>query len=69
MSDNLENEAKIKTVYELLNQAVAGGIDELIGNISKNKGHLDAIGKAKLKDLLKIAPEEHWLNIIKNREL
>lgn len=69
VSDNLENEAKIKTVYELLNQAVAGGIDELIGNISKNKGHLDAIGKAKLKDLLKIAPEEHWLNIIKNREL
>lgn len=69
VSKNTENEAKIKRTNEILSQAIASGLDELVENISKNKGHLDAIGKAKLKELLKTNPEDYWLNIIKNKEL
>ena len=69
VSGNVENENKIKAANEALSQAISSGLDELVGNISSNKGHLDAAGKAKLNELLKLNPEDYWLNIIKNKEL
>lgn len=69
VSGNVENETKVKSANEALDQAIASGLDDLMRNISSNKGHLDATGKARLEDLLKVTPENYWLNIIRNKEL
>lgn len=68
IAENTENAEKVKTVQSLLTKAVDEGLDNLINNISQNKGHLDTSTKKQLNELLSINPNDYWLNFIKNKE-
>ena len=62
------NSEKLKTAKTTLDNAIANGLESLIYDISRNNGHLDAKSKAYLDELLKINPNDYWLNFIKNKE-
>lgn len=66
--ENEVNAEKVRTAWIALNTAMEQGLDNLISNISKNKGHLDATAKECLNELLKVNPDDYWLSFIKNRE-
>ncbi len=65
---NNANVEKVKTVQNSLNTAIEDGLENLIANISQNKGHLDAKSKKLLNELLAVTPNDYWLNFIKNKE-
>lgn len=68
VAENNANVEKVKTVQNSLNTAIEDGLENLIANISQNKGHLDAESKKLLDELLTVNPNDYWLNFIKNKE-
>lgn len=68
VAENNANKERVKKAQSSLDTAIAGGLENLITNISQNKGHLDAKSKKLLDELLTITPNDYWLNFIKNRE-
>lgn len=74
--DYIESQAKDKRPLVMshtremrakLEKKVEEGKPLLISNIKKNKGKLDTCGLELLSELLAIAPNDYWLNIIKNK--
>lgn len=60
----------IKGIAQLkykMNRKVDEGKPLLIKNIKDNKGKLNQEGKVLLEELLAVAPNDYWLNIIKNK--
>lgn len=68
VAENNVNIEKVKTAQNLLDTEIADGLENLITNISQNKGHLDAESQKLLDELLTINSNDYWLNFIKNRE-
>lgn len=68
MSENPQNLDKYNKAKTELSKAVENGLNNIIGNISNNNGKLDAKGRDVLNELLKINPNDYWLNFIKNKE-
>lgn len=68
IASNEDNMAKINEAKANFSTVVDKGLNDVIANISQNKGHLNVQGKDKLKELLSINPNDYWLNIIKNKE-
>lgn len=64
-SQNLENYNKARTE---ISTAIENGLDNIINNISSNNGKLDTKGRDQLNELLKINPNDYWLNFIKNKQ-
>ena len=59
---------KYNSAKSTLEKAINDGLDNLILDISKNHGKLSGTSKQKLNELLKINPNDYWLNFIKNKE-
>lgn len=53
---------------ESISLAIQTGKLTLTHNIESHKGRLDQNGKNMLIELLKVAPEDYWLNFIKQKE-
>ena len=53
---------------ETVKSALYDGKSELIQNIANHNGRLDTTGIELLVELLKVAPEDYWLNFIKTKE-
>lgn len=68
VSENSQNSDKYNRAKTELSKAVENGLDNIISNISSNNGKLDAKGCETLNELLKINPNDYWLNLIKNKE-
>lgn len=68
VSSNSVYEEKVKNAKAELDAAIDEGLGNLISSISQNQGHLDAKTKAYLDELLRVNPNEYWLNFIKNKE-
>ena len=68
VSENPQNLDKYNKAKTELSKAVENGLNNIIGNISNNNGKLDAKGRDVLNELLKINPNDYWLNFIKNKE-
>lgn len=68
VAEDENNAGKINEAKANLTKAIDEGLNELISNISQNKGHLNTKGKEQLKELLSIKPNDYWLNFIKNKE-
>lgn len=68
VSEDLQNLEKFNKAKKGLTAAVETGLDNIIGNISRNNGKLDAKGRETLNELLKINPNDYWLKFIKNKE-
>lgn len=60
---------KLNQINTKINTAVDNGKNSLLLNISSNGGKLNAEGKAQLKQLLKLSPDDYWLNFMKKKEL
>jgi len=64
-----EDMSRLTNAREVLSKEVNNGIDNLIQNISQNKGHLDDKAKQQLEELLSLNPTDYWLNFLKTKEL
>ena len=53
---------------EVIKTALDNSRITLSQNISRNKGKLDKVGRTELEELLKVAPDDYWLNFLKNKE-
>ena len=60
-------ETKLEEIEKLITEKVDNGHQQLITNISTNKGELDENGKNKLAELLELSPNDYWLNLIKEK--
>ena len=60
---------KLGKVNAKITSTLDNGKNSLVLNISSNGGKLNNEGKKMLKQLLKLAPNDYWLNFIKNKEL
>lgn len=68
IAENQQYSEQYNSAKSALNKAINDGLDNLISDISSNHGKLNAISKQKLNELLKINPNDYWLNFIKNKE-
>jgi hypothetical protein len=59
---------KLESVESDIATRIKNGYNTLALNISANKGKLDDTGKKLLDELLKLSPNDYWLNFIKNKE-
>lgn len=63
---------RLKNKKEELENTISGRLDNgrnaLITSLSANNGKLDDSGKQLLENLLELAPDDYWLNFIKNKE-
>lgn len=66
-----ESETQYKTLSAKidaeLERHIAVMIDELTTDIYVNQGHLSPQGRKKLDELAEVAPDNYWLNFIKNK--
>lgn len=62
------NHTKIKNIQSTLDSAISEGLENIISSISNNGGKLDPKGKMYLEELLKLKPNDYWLNFIKSKE-
>lgn len=60
---------KLNQIDAKINTTVENGKNSLVLNISSNGGKLNAEGKSLLKQLLKLSPDDYWLNFMKKKEL
>jgi hypothetical protein len=60
---------KLDGVEQDIINRVNNGRNTLILNVSANKGKLNEAGKKLLDELMKLSPDDYWLNFIKNKEL
>ena len=68
IAENQQYSEQYNSAKSALDKAINDGLDNLISDISSNHGKLNAISKQKLNELLKINPNDYWLNFIKNKE-
>jgi len=68
ISENQQYSEQYKSAKSTLDKAINDGLDNLISDISSNHGKLSRTSKQKLNELLKINPNDYWLNFIKNKE-
>ena len=67
-ADRNKFQNKLKIVEDEIAQRVEKGHNTLALNISSNNGKLNEEGKKLLEELLKLSPNDYWLNFIKNKE-
>lgn len=60
---------KLNQIDTKINTTVENGKNSLVLNIASNGGKLNAEGKSLLKQLLKLSPDDYWLNFMKKKEL
>lgn len=58
----------LSVIKENISKAVDTEMENLIQNISANNGKMDAEGEKLLDNLLKLSPDDYWLNFIKNKQ-
>lgn len=68
ISENQQFLDQYNSAKSTLDKAINEGLDNLISDISSNHGKLSGTAKQKLNELLKINPNDYWLNFIKNKE-
>ena len=68
ISENQQYSEQYNSAKATLDKAINDGLDNLISDISSNHGKLSRTSKQKLNELLKINPNDYWLNFIKNKE-
>lgn len=61
-------DSELEKLNKQIQSAIKRDMNTIILNISSNKGKLDSIGKNMLNALLEVAPNNHWLNIIKKKQ-
>lgn len=67
-SENQQYLEQYNTAKSALDKAINEGLENLISDIASSHGRLSASAKQKLDELLKINPNDYWLNFIKNKE-
>lgn len=60
---------KLTKINNKITVTVNNGKNSLVLNISGNGGKLDTEGKSLLQQLLKLSPDDYWLNFLKKKEL
>lgn len=68
ISKNKQLSEQYNSAKSALDKAINDGLDNLISDIASNHGKLSDTSKQKLNELLKINPNDYWLNFIKNKE-
>lgn len=68
ISENEQLSEQYNAAKSALDKAINDGLDNLISDIASNHGKLSDTSKQKLNELLKINPNDYWLNFIKNKE-
>lgn len=68
ISEDQQYSEQYNTAKSTLDKAINEGLDNLISDISSNHGKLNGASRQKLNELLKINPNDYWLNFIKNKE-
>lgn len=68
ISENKQLSEQYNSAKSALDKAINDGLDNLISDIASNHGKLSDTSKQKLNELLKINPNDYWLNFIKNKE-
>lgn len=68
ISETQQYKEQYNSARSTLEKAISEGLDNLIQDISSNHGKLSGTSKLKLNELLKINPNDYWLNFIKNKE-
>lgn len=68
ISENEQLSEQYNAAKSALDKAINDGLDNLISDIASNHGNLSDTSKQKLNELLKINPNDYWLNFIKNKE-
>lgn len=68
ISENKQLSEQYNSAKSALDKAINDGLDNLISDIASNHGKLGDTSKQKLNELLKINPNDYWLNFIKNKE-
>ena len=65
--DKEKLQKELEEVETLVGEKTQNGRQQLVTNISANKGRLDESGKILLEELLLLSPEDYWLNFIKKK--
>lgn len=65
--DKEKLQKELEEVETLVEEKTLNGRQQLVTNISANKGRLDESGKILLEELLLLSPEDYWLNFIKKK--
>lgn len=68
ISKNKQLSEQYNSAKSALDKAINDGLDNLISDIASNHGKLSDTSKQKLNELLKLNPNDYWLNFIKNKE-
>ncbi len=68
ISEDQQYSEQYNTAKSTLDKAINEGLDNLISDISSTHGKLNGASRQKLNELLKINPNDYWLNFIKNKE-
>ena len=66
-TERLSVQDKIKSLQTEIDSRLDKGRNTLALNISANNGKLNKDGEQLLEDLLKLSPEDYWLNFIKKK--
>ena len=66
-AERLSVQDKIKSLQTEIDSRLDKGRNTLALNISANNGKLNKDGEQLLEDLLKLSPEDYWLNFIKKK--
>lgn len=68
VAENKESAEQYNSAQSALEDAINDGLDHLIADISSGNGKLNEAAKRRLEELLKVNPNDYWLNFIKNKE-
>lgn len=68
LSESPQYTEQYNTAKSALDKVINEGVDNLISDIASNHGKLGSNAKQKLYELLKVNPNDYWLNFIKNKE-
>lgn len=68
ISESQQYTDQYNSAKSTLEKAINDGLDNLIQDIFINHGKLSSTSKQKLNELLKINPNNYWLNFIKTKE-
>ncbi len=68
LSENPEANKYVETFKDNLAKVIPNAIENFIQSISNNSGYLSESDKTKLDELLKLDPNNYWLNFIKNKQ-
>lgn len=68
ISETQQYSEQYNSAKSTLDNAINDGLNNIISDISSNHGKLSNTSKKKLNELLKVNPNDYWLNFIKNKE-